>query len=55
MIDEMYDRAYQHGRAALNRDLAAASDKVASKFGETLRTLNRIQWSAPWKKSEKST
>ena len=53
MQDEMFDRTYQHGRAALNRDIAAASDRIASSFGEAMRTLNRIQWSAPWKQPSK--
>ncbi len=50
MNDEMFDRTYQQGRAAFNRDLGAASDKFVTSLGASLRTLNRIQWSAPWKK-----
>lgn len=50
MNDELFDRTYQQGRAAFNRDLGAASGKLAASIGESLRTLNRIQWSAPWKK-----
>ena len=53
MQDEMFDRTYQHGRAALNRDIAAASATIVSSFGEAMRTLNRIQWSAPWKQPQR--
>ena len=53
MNDEMFDRMYQQGRAAMNRDIGGASDRIASSFGKTLQTLNRIQWSAPWKQQQK--
>ncbi len=48
MKDEMFDRMYQHGRAALNRDLANASDNIEATLGQSLRALHRIEWSAPW-------
>jgi len=51
MIDEMYDRMYQHGRAALNRDIDAAGHKLAKNIGDSLGVFHRLQWSAPWKRS----
>lgn len=55
MIDQMYDRAYQHGRAALNRDIAAARDSIGSTIGDSLRALHRLEWSAPWRPQQKRT
>lgn len=48
MIDQMYDRAYQHGRAALNAELAAGANGLARTIGDGLRALHRLEWSAPW-------
>jgi hypothetical protein len=44
MIDEIYDRNYQAGRAELH----AGIDSLVSSIGKGLETLHRIQWSAPW-------
>ncbi len=55
MIDQFHDRAYQLGRAALNRDLAAAGHRIARTIGESLSALHRIEWSAPWPQSGRST
>lgn len=48
MIDQHYDRDYQHGRAALNRGIAAAGHGIARTIGDGLRALHRLEWSAPW-------
>jgi hypothetical protein len=48
MNDEMFDRVYQQGRAALNRDLEVARHKLAETIGNSLRALHRIEWNAPW-------
>lgn len=48
MIDQLFDRGYQHGRSALNRDLAAASHSLVRTIDDGLRALHRLEWSAPW-------
>ena len=50
MNDEMFDRVYQQGRAAFNRDLEVAGHKLAETIGNSLRALHRIEWNAPWAK-----
>ena len=50
MNDEMFDRVYQHGRAALNRDIEVGAHKLAQTIGNGLRALHRIEWNAPWAK-----
>lgn len=48
MNDELFDRTYQSGRAALNDGL----DRSLARFGRSLmagfETLNRIRFAAPW-------
>lgn len=48
MVDEIFDRSYQSGRAGLNagidRGLGQASRFVLRGF----EVLNRIQFAAPW-------
>lgn len=48
MIDEMFDRDYQHGRAELNAGIDRALVHAGRFLGDTLKTLHRIEWSAPW-------
>lgn len=53
MNDEMFDRVYQQGRAAFNRDIDAAGQQLAKTISDSLRALHRLEWSAPWKKQAK--
>jgi hypothetical protein len=48
MIDEMFDRDYQHGRAELNAGIDRATVRVTRFLGDTWKALHRIEWSAPW-------
>jgi hypothetical protein len=48
MIDEIYDRDYQAGRAALNGALTAAFKHLGIEIRDTFEALNRIEYSAPW-------
>ena len=45
MNDQIFDREYQAGRAALNDSLARLIDGV----GQSLRVLHKINFDAPWK------
>ena len=53
MIDEIFDRNYQSGRAELNAGL----DRLFAGIGKTVRdsftVLHRIEWSAPWERTTK--
>lgn len=51
MIDQIFDRGYQHGRAALNRQVSTAANTLARTIGDGLRALHRLEWSAPWARS----
>jgi len=48
MRDELFDRDYQAGRAALHDGL----DRFVKQVADALAELHRIQWAAPWKKAE---
>ena len=48
MMDEIFDRTYQHGRAELNAGFERAIAKTGRVLGETFTALHRLQWSAPW-------
>ena len=48
MIDEIYDRSYQFGRAELNSGLDRGFAALGRELRRTFATFHRIQWSAPW-------
>lgn len=51
MIDEIFDRHYQAGRADLNGGLS----HLLGNLGKTFDTLHDIQWKAPWTGSTRSS
>jgi hypothetical protein len=48
MIDEIFDRHYQAGRADLNAALLKVAGRFGKAFGNAFAVLNRIEYSAPW-------
>jgi hypothetical protein len=48
MVDEIFDRSYQSGRAELNAGLDRAFSRIGGTIGKSLKVLHRIEWSAPW-------
>jgi len=50
MMDEIYDRTYQSGRAELNAGLDTLADRVSRTVASAFRVLNRIEFDAPWSK-----
>jgi hypothetical protein len=48
MVDEIFDRNYQLGRAELHDGLDGAISQIASAVGNAFDVLNRIEYSAPW-------
>ena len=54
MVDEIYDRNFQAGRAAFNDGLDRLFARVGSELGKSLNALHRVEWSAPWARSGKA-
>ena len=54
MIDEIYDRNYQAGRAGLNASLTASFGRLGRAIGNAFAVLNRIEYSEPWAAQRKA-
>jgi hypothetical protein len=50
MIDQLFDRGYQAGRADLNAGLDRGFKRLGDTIGKSLNVLHRIEWSAPWER-----
>ena len=50
MIDEIFDRTYQSGRAELNAGIDRGIARIARTVDAAFGALYRIQFAAPWKK-----
>lgn len=50
MIDEIFDRTYQAGRADLNAGIERAIGGAVRAAVSGFHALHRLQWSAPWRK-----
>ena len=48
MVDEIFDRNYQQGRAEFHAGLSRAFGRIGSSVSNTLKALHRVEWSAPW-------
>jgi hypothetical protein len=48
MIDQMFDRAYQQGRAEMNASLLNAARRMGTAIVTAFEVLNRIEYDAPW-------
>jgi hypothetical protein len=53
MVDEIFDRSYQSGRADLNAGMARGFTKLGNMLSESFAVLHRIEWSAPWHRKGK--
>ena len=57
MVDEIFDRTYQAGRADLNAGIDRAVHRIGGAIGTTigksLAVLHRIEWNAPWTRNSK--
>lgn len=53
MVDEIYDRTYQAGRAEFNTGLDRAFQAIDRELSKSFSALHRIQWSAPWNQKPK--
>jgi len=52
MVDEIYDRHYQAGRAELNAALSRGFSQIGRLIGDSFKVLHRIEWSAPWEQQK---
>ena len=50
MNDQIFDREYQAGRAALNDSIS----RLIHSAGQSMRVLNKINFDAPWKHNPQS-
>jgi hypothetical protein len=48
MVDEIFDRHYQAGRADLNAAILDLAGRFGKAVANTFEVLNRIEYSAPW-------
>jgi hypothetical protein len=48
MMDEIFDRNYQAGRAQFNAGLDRGFGRIGKALSSTFEALHRIQWNAPW-------
>lgn len=50
MVDEIFDRQFQAGRAELNAGLDRGFAALGRAVGKGLEAAHRFEWSAPWAK-----
>jgi hypothetical protein len=50
MMDEIFDRTYREGRAALNANLTDGLQGAFAAARNAFLVLNRIEYQAPWVK-----
>jgi hypothetical protein len=48
MVDEIYDRMYQEGRADLHAGVDRFFGAIGREVGKSLKALHEFEWSAPW-------
>lgn len=50
MRDELFDRDYQAARAGMNAGIERGLLRLGQLVVTGFRVLNRLQWSAPWRR-----
>ena len=53
MMDEIYDRTYQAGRADLNAGLDRLFKRTVRSVDNAFQVIHRIEFDAPWSKRTK--
>ena len=54
MVDELYDRGDQAGRAELHAGIDRLVTKIGRELGKSFSAIHRFEWSSPWATSAKS-
>jgi hypothetical protein len=55
MVDEIFDRGYQSGRAELNAGIDRAFASIGRELRKSLAAIHRFEWNAPWAAKSKDT
>jgi hypothetical protein len=55
MVDEIFDRMYQEGRADLHRDVGNLFGSIGRELGKSLKAMHSFEWSAPWTAKAKAS
>jgi hypothetical protein len=53
MIDEIYDRGYQAGRAELHDGIDRLFRKLRDALAPALLAVHHFEWDAPWQATAK--
>jgi hypothetical protein len=48
MVDEIFDRNYQQGRAALNDGIDRLFASIGRELGKSLKAVHQFEWNSPW-------
>jgi hypothetical protein len=48
MMDEIFDRQYQAGRADLNAGLDRGFGLIGRELGKSMAAIHRFEWGSPW-------
>ncbi len=48
MVDEIYDRSFQAGRAALIASIRAVAGRIRNAIAPALSAVHHFEWDAPW-------
>ena len=51
MVDEIYDRSYQAGRAEFHNGIDALARKLRDAFSPALSAIHHFEWDAPWQRN----
>ena len=51
MVDEIYDRGYQAGRAELHDGIDSVARKLRHAIMPVFEALHRLEWDSPWNTS----
>ena len=51
MIDEIFDRTYQNGRAQMNAAISSGVRPVGAAIRNAFEVLNRIEYRSPWRET----
>ena len=53
MVDEIYDRGYQAGRAQLHAGIDSLGAKIRDAVAPALSAIYHFEWDAPWNAGSK--
>ena len=49
MMDEIFDRGYQAGRAELHQGIDRLIARIRGAIGPAMTALRHVEWDAPWR------